>query len=727
MDERPEAMLKSALEKIVYFETRGEQLSNDLSAARSEIDRLKLDLASAAQREIELRRQLAELEVRVSRAHAEREELGRANEALRTERADLIGKMIEANRIHASDKTPALDSEEPMFDLATFISELRSEVITSRGAAPTLPPSLQSQRAPSSGLSGPPSLQAQRAMAASGGLHPAMARANLAPQSPSAPPVLAVVPAASAPRPMASASAVGASPARASMSSMAPTMGPSAQLAALSPVVATSAAGSPVQASATLSTSPVAASAASSSPSAARLAAAPSASAVATAVVVSAPEPAAPSSTARVSDAGHQVSAVVRHAERLQAEGRLQVSAQQLSELARRGEPFAGRSEETLFGFSVRELAAPDAQARVRAAERLKALGHAAAAPPLAAALHAETEPSVQVALLNTFATFAPKSGGEIVTPLLQSPSPEVRVAALKALMTIDPAEAGPHLSAAIKDPDRAVRRRASLLALGLAGESALALGEEAIRDPDPEVRSLAALILGASGGEKARTLLLSGLRDPDRKVRHSAAQSLSRLLGTDVSNVVSMDDAQRRREVRRISGLPARPVDLSATRAPPPPVEAAPERIAPEALTSPSADPNLELEPPAPARPARPASPPKAAKPTARATGPEAPKSSLPPPERVEPPAAEKARDAAPPAAPSAPRPEAKVATPPRIVTEEVCQSVLTELRTAIRGRTLADLAWAIRSANGIAQEACELLVARGQAVKRGVKYFAA
>src|SRR5687768_9666471 len=103
MDERPDALLKSALEKIVYFEARSEQLVNDLKASRAEVERLKHDLGGAAQREIELRRKIAELEVRANRAHAEREELTRLNEALRAERADLLGKVLEASRIHGSD------------------------------------------------------------------------------------------------------------------------------------------------------------------------------------------------------------------------------------------------------------------------------------------------------------------------------------------------------------------------------------------------------------------------------------------------------------------------------------------------------------------------------------------------------------------------------------------------------------------------------------------------
>ena len=166
---------------------------------------------------------------------------------------------------------------------------------------------------------------------------------------------------------------------------------------------------------------------------------------------------------------------VAAQAERLLAEGRLRVSEADLAKLSG-ASAFPGRTEETLFGFSVRELMAPDSAARARAAERLRALGQAAAAPALATALHSEREPMVQVALLNAFAELASSEGAAIVLPLLDAPSPDVRISALKALLTIDATQAGPHLSAAMKDADRAVRRRASLLALGLSGEAALTL-----------------------------------------------------------------------------------------------------------------------------------------------------------------------------------------------------------------------------------------------------------
>jgi hypothetical protein len=297
--ERPDALLKSALEKIVYFEARVTQLANDLAQVNAERDRVRAELGQASQREIDLRRVVAELEVRSQRAHAEREDAATVADALRRERAELLGKILDASR---------LNGETSDFDLASFIAELRSEVILRRGQADV---------------------------------------------DASAPVLVSATPPAEAPP-----------------------------------------------------------------------------------------------------------SYITTQAQQLESQGRLTVSAAELTSLER-ASPFAGRTEETLFGFSVRELSAPDAAARVRAAERLTALGHPAAAPALATALHAETEASVKVALLTALSQLAKAEAVPVVLPQLASPFPDVRMTALKALLKLDPTQAGPHLAAAVKDPDAAVRRRA--------------------------------------------------------------------------------------------------------------------------------------------------------------------------------------------------------------------------------------------------------------------------
>jgi hypothetical protein len=82
-------------------------------------------------------------------------------------------------------------------------------------------------------------------------------------------------------------------------------------------------------------------------------------------------------------------------------------------------------------------------------------------------------------------------------------------------------------------------------------------------------------------------------------------------------------------------------------------------------------------------------------------------------------------------PAAPRAPAPSVAAVQaaplPPPQVSEALCASVADEIRCAIRGRTLADLAASSQEPPSSVEQACELLIARGQVVRRGQKYFAA
>ncbi len=594
--ERPDALLKSALEKIVYFEARAQQLTNDLDQACSERERLRTDLAHASQREIDLRRVIAELEVRSTRAHAEREESANLAEALRRERAELLGKILEASRLNTDVSDP--------FDLASFIAELRSEVLLRREHAE------------------------------------------------------------------------GA---------------PHAMLVAAAPVA-------PVDAP-----------------------------------VVEKP------------------SHITNEAEALNLQGRLTVSKAELASLER-AFPFAGRSEETLFGFSVRELTAPDASARARAAERLTALAHPAAAPALATALHAERDASVKVALLTALSTLAKVEAIPVILPQLGAAAPEVRIAALKALLKLDPTQAGPHLAAAVKDPDSAVRRRASLLALGLHGPSALELGETAIRDENPDVRSLAALVLGASGMESARTWLMQAMRDPEVRVRRSASQALSRLLGQDVSQLVDLDEAQRRREVRRLSQVPSNPVKAKLVAslpkvAPAPIVERPAAQVATNGVSH------------APASQAAPTHAPVVMRATVAQVAPThdvvvpAPVVERTTVAQVAPtsvvahapaPVVAKVVETPRPimVAPRAPASAsiAVLAAPARtavaVIEEEapapvlepaVLDGVMTELRAAIRGQPADVLAGALNTSLETVRAACGALMQQGQVVRRGHKYFVA
>ncbi len=603
-DERPDALLKSALEKIVYFEARAEQLHGELDTTRAEVERLRHELAEVGQREAGLRREVADLEVKVGRATAERDELAKLNQVLRAERNQLMDKLLDISRIRASSQIREDEEDDDLgIDLASFISQLRSEAM------------------------GRPAEQAHARPAASS----------------------------------RSVAAVGA------------------------PQAARESVAAPAQVSA-------------------------QASEVVVAVAAPAPK----------SGSGETLSPVAQQARRFMQEGRLGVSAEQLAELT--GHAGLGLADDTLFGFSVRELSASDPAARVRAAERLKALAQPAAAPALASALHAETDPVAQVALIQAFSALCKEQGASVVSPLLASPVAEVRIAALKALLTLSPRDAAPHLAQAMKDPDRSVRRRASLLALGLEGETARRLGEEAIHDADPEVRGLAALALGAASGEDARALLLEALHDPEVRVRKSAAQSLSRILGQDVSAVVSLDDAHRRREVRRLAALPTNPVRASL----------APKRV-PRVVASAQAPMAAAVQAvpvatsvPAAAQPLRavggatPAAAP-APRPLVLAKGSPASVVAAVASPPAQAPAAPRAAPAPAPARP-APAPAARLSP-----VEALCAPMLTDIRSAVRGRSMGELASGLTTSAELVQEALTLLVARGMVVRRGHKYFAA
>jgi HEAT repeat protein len=360
---------------------------------------------------------------------------------------------------------------------------------------------------------------------------------------------------------------------------------------------------------------------------------------------------------------------VTREAERLLEQGRLAVP------------PSPRLGEESLFGFSIRELSSPDPSARSRAAERLRTLGDRTAAPALAVALHAERDDTVLVALLEAFRALASREGAAVVEPLLGAPEPAVRIAALRAITHLDPDSAPAHLSRAAHDPDASVRRRTALLAVSLGPERMLELERQVSRDPDPEVRRLAVLAAGAAGGEQARSRLLGALEDPDLGVRRAAARSLSGILGIDVGNVATLSDEERRREVRRLATLA--PVPLS-------------QRI-------------------------RPLAAPRAA-PVAR--------SPMPEPEPVV-----ETEDVELSPAATAPAPIEVAITPPARehggsgvhADEALCIQISSELRTAMRGRTVVDLARELGVPNERVIEAAALLTARGQVVRRGAKLFVA
>jgi hypothetical protein len=582
-DARAEALLKSALEKIVYFEARSGQLEGDAVAACAEVERLTAELGSAAVREIELRQELAELEVNLARTHRDREELGRAVEALRTERTSLVDKLLDAARIRG-----VLSDEDGSFDLAAFISQLRSEVLAAKATPET-----------KGATAGQPEAARQE-------------------------PDLEEIPIDDA---VAFQAEVARQMARGvwGESSDAPS-GPARRP-------------EPVPPSASLPPREAAERRPEASPRA----------------VLQLDSEALPDAgwapAAAHRNAKPEVSEVMGLAESLQAEGRLG-SASGRNGASRRRLP----GEDTLYGFSVRELSAPDASARIRAAERLGTLGDRAAASPVASALHAERDPRVAVAFLEALRLLAGPEGAAVVEPFVDAPVPEVRIAALRTLVALDAHRAIPQLQRATRDADPAVRRRATLLGLQLPAEEVLAFASRGGAEADPEVRRVAALAAGATGGKEARATLLAALDDPFPAVRQAAARSLSRLLGVEVEGVAGLEGPQRRREIRRLTSLPVPSVSSRARQA-------------------------IAREPP-----------------VQRANGRKTQVAVVEQEERA-----------------SGPSPEF------------LCQPVLSQLQSAMRGRSLGELVQLLGAPAEAVEVACALLTARGQVVRRGTKLFVA
>jgi hypothetical protein len=130
--EPPDHLLKSALEKVVFFELRIEQLERDLDGAARERDRLKQELAAAAARELIIKQEAAQAQSQLLHVGRGTDEWQARAQALKQEREHWITKMIEGERIRGAGG----DVDDSGMDLASFIAELRSEVAALREGVP---------------------------------------------------------------------------------------------------------------------------------------------------------------------------------------------------------------------------------------------------------------------------------------------------------------------------------------------------------------------------------------------------------------------------------------------------------------------------------------------------------------------------------------------------------------------------------------------------------------
>jgi chromosome segregation ATPase len=125
----PGELLRSALEKIVFFECKVAQLESELAAARQVAERARVDAAQARQREAELGHQVAEAQSARAGLQLRDADLSERVRLLETERERLMAGLVERARVGGAacdDGRPG--PEEGGADLAGFISELRAEI-----------------------------------------------------------------------------------------------------------------------------------------------------------------------------------------------------------------------------------------------------------------------------------------------------------------------------------------------------------------------------------------------------------------------------------------------------------------------------------------------------------------------------------------------------------------------------------------------------------------------
>jgi HEAT repeat protein len=125
----PDGLLRSALEKIVFFECRVAQLESETAAARTTAERARLDAAAARRREVELGQAVAVERGARADAEARAGELAERLTLLEAERERLLGGLVERARVAGApgaDGAPGPEDEGA--DLASFIAELRSEI-----------------------------------------------------------------------------------------------------------------------------------------------------------------------------------------------------------------------------------------------------------------------------------------------------------------------------------------------------------------------------------------------------------------------------------------------------------------------------------------------------------------------------------------------------------------------------------------------------------------------
>jgi len=403
-------------------------------------------------------------------------------------------------------------------------------------------------------------------------------------------------------------------------------------------------------------------------------------------------------------------------AARFEKEGRLGVES---ADAARLQSALGTRAERSLYASSLDDLASPEADRRRRAADCLKAMGTKAAAPLVAAAVGRERQPEVKAALLSTLAALREPSAAEIALRECRDPSPVVRAAALEATASLRPDRAGAALMSALADQSPLVRRRAVLLlgfAPGREAEEALA---GALSDRDPGVARAAAMALSGRPSSHAQEALARALDHREAAVRRTAAQAVSRWAGEPLD--ASAPSGERRRAARRIAEKLAT-VDAGALREAVVAAAVVPVRASARAAGAGLVSPGTRRQVPA-GRPAigtegevpEPistvaASACQTVSPTLAATP-----AAIPPPTVA----------LTPTRAALAQARTAVAVADTAAVAGSIEESIVTEVRAALRGRSAEDLFRLIAAEPAAVEAALAALVARGTLARRGTRFF--
>ena len=127
MGSQAEHLLRSALEKIVFFECRVEAIEAELGAARAAAARAHEEATRARLRQVDLETTLAEVRGSAADAIAKNGELIARVKLLEDERERFLSGLIEQARLSSAPSgLRAADSDG--IDLGAFIAELRGEV-----------------------------------------------------------------------------------------------------------------------------------------------------------------------------------------------------------------------------------------------------------------------------------------------------------------------------------------------------------------------------------------------------------------------------------------------------------------------------------------------------------------------------------------------------------------------------------------------------------------------